>query len=435
MKFTQSNIQNEKLHQIIPGGAHTYAKGTDQFPEGMAPVIDRGQGSHVWDIDNNEFIEYGMGLRAVTLGHAYKPVVEAAYKQSLRGNNFVRPAAIEAEAVEELLDILPFADMIKFGKNGSDTTSAAIKLARAYTGRQFIAVCGDHPFFSVDDWFISTTPMSAGIPEVLHELIKKFRYNDLVSLEKLFDEFPDKIACIIMEPEKNDPPENEFLQNAREICHKNGALFIFDEMITGFRWDIGGGQRYHNVVPDLSTFGKALGNGYSVSALAGKKEIMQLGGYDHPRERVFTLSLTHGAETPCLAASIATLRVYKTENVIETLWGLGSKLREKIQKSINDHKLQDYVKLFGRDCCLVYGTAGPDKKPSQGYRTLFLQEIIKRGILAPSLVVSYSHTDADVDKTCAVIDDALIVYKKALDEGLERYLKGRPVKPVFRKYK
>jgi len=435
MNFKQSNILNKKLHHIIPGGAHTYAKGTDQFPEDMAPVIDRGQGSHVWDVDNNEFIEYGMGLRAVTLGHAYPPVVEAAYKQSLKGNNFVRPAAIEAEAAEELLDLLPFADMVKFGKNGSDTTSAAVKLARAYTGRDLIAMCGDHPFFSVDDWFISTTPMSAGIPNLLHKFIKKFRYNDLDSLGKLFDKHPNKIACIIMEPEKNDPPENQFLHKARELCHKNGVIFILDEMITGFRWHIGGGQRYHNIEPDLSTFGKALGNGFSVSALAGKREIMQLGGFNHSKERVFTLSLTHGAETPGLAASIATLKVYKQENVIETLWALGSKLKAKIQKSINDNQLQEYVRLFGRECCLVYGTAGPDKKPSQGYRTLFLQEIIKRGILAPSLVVSYSHSESDIDKTCSAFDEALKIYRKALDDGLELYLKGRPVQPVFRKYK
>ena len=435
MKFTQSNIQNKRLHQIIPGGAHTYAKGTDQFPENMAPVIERGQGSHVWDVDDNEFIEYGMGLRAVTLGHAYQPVVEAAYKQSLRGNNFVRPAAIEKEAAEELLNLLPYADMVKFGKNGSDTTSAAIRLARAYTGRELVAICHDHPFFSVDDWFISMTPMSAGIPKYIQKLIKEFNYNDLGSLEKLFDKYPNKIACIIMEPEKNEPPENQFLHKARELCHKNGAVFILDEMITGFRWDIGGGQRYHKIEPDLSTFGKALGNGYSVSALAGKREIMQLGGFNHSKERVFTLSLTHGAETPCLAASIATMRVYKEANVIETLWASGSKLRKNINKSINDYQLNDYVKLFGRDCCLVYGTAGPDKKPSQGFRTLFLQEIIKRGILAPSLVVSYSHSDSDIDRTCSAIDEALRIYRAALDEGLDHYLIGRSVQPVFRKFK
>ena len=434
MNFANSKKYNRKLHRVIPGGAHTYAKGEDQYPEGMAPVIARGKGAHVWDVDNNEFIEYGMGLRAVTLGHAYDPVIEAAYHQSKLGNNFVRPSATELEAAEILLDMLPYAEMVKFGKNGSDVTSAAVRLARAYTGREYIAVCENHPFFSVDDWFIATTPMSAGIPRQIADLVKTFRYNDIASVEQLFSENPGKIACLMMEPEKNDPPENNFLHKTREICHRNGALFVLDEMITGFRWDNGGGQNFHKVDPDLSSFGKALGNGFSVSALTGKKEIMQLGGYDHQKERVFLLSLTHGAESPSLAAAIATMRVYKSEPVVKRLWAAGRMLRENLEKSIRENDLEGYIGIFGRECCLVFGTADNDKKPSQGFRTLLLQELIKHGVLAPSLIVSYSHTDEDLEKTCSAFNEAFKVYRKALRDGLDGYLKGRPVKPVFRKF-
>ena len=202
----------------------------------------RGKGCHVWDVDGNEYIEYGMGLRAVTLGHAYKPVNEAAYRQMQLGHNFIRPSPVEVECAEEFLSMIPGAEMVKFGKNGSDVTNAAVKLARAYTGRDLIAICGDHAFFSVDDWFIGTTAMSAGIPKAIQNLTVKFRYNDIKSVQALFDQYPNQIACVILEPEKDMPPVDKFLQKLKDLCEKHGAVFILDEMITGFRWHNGGGQ-------------------------------------------------------------------------------------------------------------------------------------------------------------------------------------------------
>jgi glutamate-1-semialdehyde 2,1-aminomutase len=394
----------------------------------------RGEGCHVWDVDGNEFIEYGMGLRSVTLGHAYKPVVEAACKQMYMGNNFVRPAAIELECAEQFLKLIQGAEMVKFGKNGSEATSGAIKLSRAYTGRDMIAICGNHPFFSVDDWFIGSTPMSAGIPKVIQNLTVKFEYNDTESVEKLFQHYPNKIACVILEPEKEQEPRNNFLHELQKLCHKNGTVFILDEMITGFRWDNGGAQRIHNIIPDLCSFGKAMSNGFSVAALAGKKEIMELGGLKHNKERLFLMSVTHGAENHGLAAALKTMEIYETEPVVETLWRQGEYLAAKLQKSIDENHLTDYVPLMGRPCCLVYGTRDNEKKPSQPFRTLLLQETIKRGILAPSLIVSYSHSTEDIDKTVEVFHEALIVYRKALNEGIEKYLEGRSVQPVWRKY-
>jgi glutamate-1-semialdehyde 2,1-aminomutase len=434
MNFAKSKQVQDRFHKIIPGGSHTYAKGDDQFPEPYPIYIARGKGCHVWDLDGNKYIEYGMGLRAVTLGHAYDRVVTAAYNAMLNGNNFVRPSHLELECAEQLLSMIKDAEMVKFGKNGSDATSAAIRLSRAYTGREIVAICIDHPFFSVDDWFISTTPMSAGIPNFQNELIVKFHYNNIDSLLKLYEQYPDKIACVMLEPEKNDPPKDNFLNAVRKITEQNGSVLILDEMITGFRWHNGGGQAFHKISPDLSTFGKAIGNGFSVSALVGKKEIMELGGIKHERERVFLLSLTHGAESPSLAAALATMKIYEEEPVIEFLWKQGERLIDGITKSINENKLGDYVQLFGRPCCLVYGTKDQEKEPSQPFRTLFLQEIIKRGVLAPSLVVSYSHDNVIIDQTIEVFHESLMVYRKALDEGIEKYLQGRPVKPVFRKY-
>ncbi len=424
----------QRFHALIPGGAHTYAKGDDQYPSSCPRYIDRGLGCHVWDVDGNEFIEYGMGLRAVTLGHAYAPVVEAAHRAMLRGANFVRPARIELECAEELLSLIEGAEMVKFAKNGSDVNDAAIRLSRAYTGRDLVAVCSDHPFFSVSDWFIGTTAMAAGIPSTIQALTRKFRYNDIESLRRLFAEEPARIACVILEPEKETPPKNDFLHEAQKLCRENGTVFILDEMITGFRWHNGGAQRFHNVVPDLSTFGKALGNGFSVSALAGKKEIMRLGGLDHERERVFLLSTTHGAESHGLAAAMETMRTYKREPVIESLWRQGQRLDQGIRKSVTEHRLESYFEVMGRPCCLVYATRDETKQASQVFRTLFLQETTKRGILAPSLVVSYAHTDADIDRTVEAIHEALGIYRRALDEGVSKFMIGPPVKTVYRQY-
>ena len=434
MDFEKSRILRKRAKTLIPGGCHTYAKGDDQYPELAPGFIVKGKGCHVWDADGNEFIEYGMGLRAVTLGHAYDSVVEAAYRQMQLGHNFVRPSTIEVECAEELLSLIKGAEMVKFGKNGSDATNAAIKLARAYTGRDLVAMCADHPFFSVDDWFIGTTPMSAGIPKVIPDLTIKFRYNDIGSVQALFDQYPNQIACVILEPVKDTPPQDSFLHKLKDLCHKAGAIFILDEMITGFRWHNGGGQAYYNIDPDLSAFGKAMGNGFSIAALAGKRDIMKLGGLDHDKERVFLLSLTHGAEAPNLAAALEVMRIYKREPVVDTLWARGKKLAEGVNQSIDEYALAGHFAIIGPPCCMVYATRDADKKPSQAFRALFLQEIIKRGILAPSFINSYSHSETDISRTIEAVKEALGVYKMALEEGVEKFLVGRPVKPVFRKY-
>jgi glutamate-1-semialdehyde 2,1-aminomutase len=432
LDFTRSKSLQPKAHALIPGGAHTYAKGDDQYPALAPGFIARGEGCHIWDVDGNEFIEYGMGLRAVTLGHAYPPVVEAATRQMLLGTNFNRPAVIELEAAETLLAMIPGAEMVKFAKDGSTITTAAVTLARAVTGRDMVAICGDHPFFSYNEWFMGTTPINAGIPEPLRSLTLKFRYNNLQSVEDLFAQYPNRIAGVILEPAKNDDPADGFLHKLRDMCHRNGALLIFDEMITGFRWHNGGGQAYYDLVPDLATWGKALGNGFAISALTGKREHMRLGGIDHDRERVFLLSTTHGAETHALAAAIATMHVYRDQPVIAHLDRQGRRLRAGIEQQIVHHNLEGHFAVIGRPCALVYATRDQAKKDSQPFRTLFLQETIKRGLIMPSLIVSYSHTDEDIDRTVEGIGAALAVYRQALEHGVERFLVGRSVKPVFR---
>ena len=276
--------------------------------------------------------------------------------------------------------------------------------------------------------------MNAGVPRVITEMTLKFRYNDLESLRDLFDHYPDQIACVVMEAEAATPPSPGYLNQVKELCEERGAVLIFDEMITGFRWHLGGAQKFHGVVPHLSTFGKAMGNGFAISALAGKREIMRLGGLDHDQARVFLLSTTHGAETHALAASIETIRIYRERNVVEFLWRQGERLRALINQSIAENQLEDFFELIGRPCNLVFVTRDQDHNRSQAFRTLFMQELIRRGVIAPSFVVSFSHSDADIERTAEAVYRAHVVYRKALDEGIDKYLEGRPVKPVDRRY-
>lgn len=434
-RFEASRRLQRKAHALIPGGCHTYAKGDDQYPVLTPGFIVRGAGCRVWDADGNAYIEYGMGNRAVGLGHAYPPVVKAAREALEFGCNFTRPAPIEVACAEAFLGLVPGAEMVKFCKNGSDATSAAVKLARAYTGRDLVAICADQPFFSVDDWFIGTTPMNAGIPAAIQQLTVSFRYNDIAGVRSLFERHPRRIAACILEAARTDEPRDGFLPELARICRDNGTLLILDEMITGFRWDNGGAQRVYGVEPDLSTWGKALGNGFSVSALAGKREVMRLGGLDHTdRPRVFLLSTTHGAETHALAAALATIQVYRDEPVIAHLYRQGTRLRAGAEAAIARHGLARYVKLLGRPCCLIYATLDRDGRPSQAFRSLLLQETIKRGVIMPSLALSYSHADADIDATVEAIDGALAVYARALEEGPGRHLVGRPSQIVYRRF-
>lgn len=435
VNFEKSQAMKAEVHGVIPGGAHTYAKGDDQFPERSPGFIARGKGCHIWDIDGNEFIEYGMGLRAVTLGHAYAPVMEAAYRQMLLGNNFNRPALIELECARMLQSLVPSAEMVKFAKDGSSILTAGIKLARAYTGREMVAICSESPFFSYNDWFIGLTPMDGGIPPLEKTLTVTFGYNDPESLEALFQRYPGKIAIVLMEPARLIEPRDGFLHQVKKIAHDNGAVFMLDETISGFRFHNGGAQSIYGVTPDLSCFGKAMANGFSLSALTGRREIMELGGLHHDRERVFLLSTTHGAEYPSLAAAIETMRIYRDEPVVEHLYRVGERLRRGFEEAARDAGVERYLRIAGRPCNLLFSTADPDGKPSQAFRALFLQELIRWGVLAPSFIVSYSHEDDDIDYTVEAIRRAARVYAQAIDAGsTDGLLVGPPTRTVYRRY-
>jgi glutamate-1-semialdehyde 2,1-aminomutase len=429
--FAASNAHMSAVHDLIPGGAHAYAKGDDQYPAGMAPVIEHGAGCRVWDLDGNEYVEFGSGLRSTTLGHGFEPVIEAVQRWLAAGVNFARPHRIEREAAERFVDLVPSAEMVKFGLNGSDATTAAVKLARAYTGRDFVAVCRQQPFFSIHDWFIVTTPMSAGIPAP-ERLTVHFSYNDLTSLDQLFSRYPGQIAAVVLEAETVEPPAPGFFEGLRRLCDRHGALLILDEIITGFRWHERGAQFIYGIEPDLCAFGKGLANGLPLSALAGRREVMRLGGYVDDVDRVFLLSQTSGAQPWALAAMLAVIDVYQREGIAEQLHQIGADLRRGIEKVVSDAGLSSHFQLRGRDCNLVYVARNEEGQPSQEFRTLILQELLDRGVLAPSFVVSAAHDPAAIRHTANAVAESMTVYGRALESGIGAVLRGRPVRPAMR---
>jgi glutamate-1-semialdehyde 2,1-aminomutase len=433
--FLRSNQLQARLHALVPGGAHTYARGDDQYPAGMAPVLTRGRGARVWDVDGNCFVEYGMGLRSVTLGHAYPPVIEAVRRALADGNSFTRPTDLELAAAEDFLAMVPFADMVKFTKNGSDATTAAVRLARAATGRDLVAMC-DQPFYSVDDWFVGAIGMNAGVPESARSQTLRFRYNDLGSLTALFAEHHDRISCVILEPATAlAEPAPGFLAGVRRLCDRHGAVLIFDEMITGFRWAIGGAQSVYRVRPDLSCWGKAMGNGFAVSALAGRRELMELGGLRTEHKRAFLLSTTHGPERSALAAFRAVAKAYHRTDPIGAMERGGQQLADGVNEAARELGVHEQVAAIGRPSCLIFTTKDDTGRPSQEFRTLLLAELIRRGVLGQSFVISAAHNNTDIEHTIAAMREALLVYRKALEAGsVTGLVDGPPVAPALRAF-
>jgi glutamate-1-semialdehyde 2,1-aminomutase len=444
-----------RLNRVIPGGAHTYSRGHDQFPSNAPQIMARGLGPRVWDPQNKEFLDYGMALRAVTLGYANPRVNQAAIRQIENGNNLTRASLVELEAAELITKIIPGAEMVKFAKNGSNVTTAAAKIARAFTGKRYICVPRQHPFFSFDDWFIGTTPLQRGIPQDHVSSTLVFDYNDIESLQSLFDEYSGQIAAVMLEPATTTTPcaaecsalspdstcmscpykEKNFLHQVQALCRKEYALFILDEMISGFRWALEGAASYFGVQPDLMTFGKGMANGFSVAALTGRREVMEVGAIDKfGAERVFLLSTTHGGEMSGLGAFIEAVKIYQEEDVCRHLWNFGSQLKKQMNDLAIELGIQDFFEIVGPAVSLNYVTRDPQGDVSLEYRTLFSQEMIRNGVLMPWIAQSWSHQTKELDQTLSAVRSALKVYSHAIEEGLGNYLDGPAVKPVFRKF-
>ncbi|KGO83048.1 hypothetical protein Q762_04705 [Flavobacterium cauense R2A-7] len=440
--FKASDEYRKAIHNLIPGGSHTYSKGDDQFPILSPAAIVRGKGSHIWDVDGNEYLDCSMGLTSVSLGHAYEPVLDAVRKELENGVNFQRPAALEKEMAETFLALVPGHDMVKFSKNGSIVTTAAVKLARAKTGRDLVAFPVDHPFYSYDDWFIGKTACNKGVPEAVSNLSVTFQSFNIESLKELFAKYPGQISCVITEPEKGNYPHlpadfnvADFLKQAVELCHENGALFIADEMVTGFKTEFPGTITKYGVTPDMATWGKGIANGFSFCALTGTKEVMELGGITREgEEKVFLISTTHGGETHGLAAAIATIKEYQNKNVIAHNHSIGKKVAELCQQLVTENGLNNYIEVVAAEWMPFFVFKDKSGAVSQGYRTLFMQEMIKRGVLFQGVFMPcFSHTEEDAYYFAKAFGGSLKVYQEALEQGYEKFLVGSPAKAVFRK--
>jgi glutamate-1-semialdehyde 2,1-aminomutase/spore coat polysaccharide biosynthesis protein SpsF len=410
---------------VIPSYTQTFSKGPSQYVQGVAPgFIARGEGSHVWDVDGNEYIDYPMALGPIILGHNYPAVTEAVMRQMRYGSIFSLSHPLEVEVAELLVEIIPSAEMVRFSKNGSDATSGAVRVARAYTGRDIIACCGYHGW---QDWYIGTTTRNKGVPEAVQELTIPFDYNDFASLERIFAENPGQIAAVIMEPVGVVEPRDDFLQKIRRLTEREGAILIFDEIITGFRVGLGGAQEYFDVTPDLTCCGKAMGNGYPVAAIAGRRDIMEW------FDEIF-FSSTFGGEALSLAAAKATITEMREKKVIEHLWAVGLRLRDGYNVLAKEYGIAQNTECLGLGPRTSTSFKGESETASLELKSLFQQECLKRGVLfLGGHNMSYSHSDADVDQTLRVYRTAMEICSMALKEGdvLER-LEGPPVQPVFR---
>ena len=424
-----------RLAELVPGGGHTYSKGADQFACFAPAVLERAEGAYCWDADGNRYLDWGMGNRVAILGHRHPEVEAAVQREMERGVNFTRPSVAEWELAEFLIDLLPCAEMVKFGKNGSDVTTAAVRLARAFTGRDEIGICAEHPFFSTHDWFISTTPISAGVPVGESERVRLFHYNDLASVERLFEERRGRIACLVLEPVRDVAPTDHFLSRLVEIAHREGALVLFDEMISGVRFDVRGAHVRFGAAPDLATYGKAISNGYSFSLLAGRRDVMRLGGGGHDRRRVFLLSQTHGSESTGLAAARATLEVCLREKVPEHLERVGALLRDGVNQAARDAGIERWVRMTGFGCSPFLTVAREDGSPWFALLTLLQEELTLRGILAPWWSPSLAHGEDQVESTLQAFRVAAGAAAEAISAGaVDSRLRGPVIQPVFRRY-
>jgi len=420
--ITESDRWYARALGLIPAGTQTLAKGPGQYVAGVAPkYAARGQGSHVWDVDGNEYIDLQMAIGPLSLGYCYEPVDRAVREQLGSGITFSLMHPLEVEVAELVRSVVPNAEMVRFSKTGCDVTSAAVRLARAYTGRTKVLCCGYHGWH---DWYIGVTDRHLGIPEPVRELTYTFDYNDLDGLERSLD---SDTACVILEPIVFAAPENDFLARVRKLCDERGALLVFDEMWTGFRLALGGAQEKFDVRADLACFSKACANGMPLSLLTGSRRVMQL------LERDVFFFTTFGGEALSLAAARATITELRDKNVPAYLAAQGKKLRDGYNALATELGLA-YTRAIGPDCrSLVTFDAGAGN-PLE-LKSLVQQELLRAGVLWGGFHnVSFSHSDADV---AAVLDGyrhALSALKSAVNDGEVRArLRGEPVEPVFRK--
>lgn len=424
-RYKKSEEYLERALKTVPLGSQTFSKSKTQLPIGVSPFFaETAKGAYLYDVDGNQYIDFVNSLCSVTLGYNDPDVTNAVAQQLQKGIIYSLSHELEFKVAEKIVEIVPCAEMVRFGKNGSDATAGAIRLARAYTQRDHVLVCGYHGW---QDWYIGSTTRDLGVPKDVKNLTHKFFYNDIASLETKLNELKGKVAAVILEPVNVVAPENNFLEKVKELTHKHGAVLVFDETITGFRYANGGAQEFFNVIPDLATFGKGLANGYPVSAVAGRADIMKL------MEEIF-FSFTFGGETLSLAAAYATMSKLQREPVIAKLFNTGEKVIQEVNAAINDAGLQSIFSVAGYPVWSFFLIKDTPQYNSWEFKTLLLQEMFENGIFTIGTHnISYAHEPEHVQK----LAQSYRGYFKKVQEAIEKnnlrsMLRCEPLKPLFK---
>ena len=414
-----------KSKRLILNGTATLSKVPDYIVPDFPIFIEKARGAYFWDIDGNKYIDYPLALGPVILGYADNEVDAAVREQMGKGFLYSLPGCREIELAELLCEVIPSAEKVKLLKTGSEAMSAAVRIARAYTGRNVVAVCGYHGWH---DWTAVRTTRNAGIPSQFRELICEFKYNDIDSLEVIFERNPGKVAAVIMEPVGMYAPADDFLSNIAELSRKNGSLLVFDEAITGFRLSLGGAQEYFSVIPDLSVFGKAMANGYSLAAVVGKRDVM-----DTVEDQVF-ISSTYGGDLLAITAAIKTIEAIKERQVNAHILNLGQKLKEGLQAIIDDNGINACCEGMPHKTFLIFQDSGDVS--GKMIETLFRQECLSKGVfLGYGHFICLAHTEEGIKTTLEIASDVLSFIRQALDKGnLATYLKGPVATDVFKRY-
>jgi glutamate-1-semialdehyde 2,1-aminomutase len=429
MRFRNSEHAN--LDEIVPGGAHTYSRGDDQFPINAPRYLLKGRGAKVWDQNNSKYWDLSMGLRSVSIGHGNFSQSLRIFFGSVRGVNLSRPVLEELELATLLRSLIPSAEMVKFGKNGSDATSGAIRISRAVTNKSYILRSKDSAFLSVSDWFIGSTEMNAGVTSFDKELTKNFKYGSITEIVKLYEKLSGDVAAIILEPYGINGIDAEFLRNLREFCDNTGVILIFDEVVSGFRFALGGIQDIVKVTPDLSTFGKSMANGYPLSALVGKAEIMQRGGINHEAERVFLMSSTYGSERSGLIAGIWTINKMIKDKIIFENSLVAEEFKKLINASFEKFNLNDELNLTGLSLLPSLNYTGRFLEDLPRAKAAFSYACIENGLLMPYISFSASHRKDFITFIGQNID---VITKRFLEIWDNKEMMVGSIKPVFRKF-
>lgn len=422
--YTKSQQHYAKAKEFIPLGTQTYSKSVFQYPYGVSPLYaDRADGAYLWDVDGNQFIDLVGALWTVGLGYKDKDVMSAVMTQLESGSIFSLSHTIECDVAELITRLVPCAEMVRFAKNGTDVTSAAIRLSRAATNRDHVAICGYHGW---QDWYISITNKKRGIPQQVTELSHHFRYNDIESLKALFAAYPNQIAAVILEPMNMYFPKDNFLQHVRELCDTHGAVLVFDEIVTGFRMSVGGAQEVFGVTPDLATFGKSIANGMPLSVLAGKRHLMSL------LDDVY-FSGTFGGEALSLAAAKAVLEKIQHPEILTKIHKQGAYLADALARIIEQHGLEHCLSFSGHAHWKHLLIKDYDNYTAIAIKTFILKESFARGVLTlgPSYI-SYALSDQDLESILSSYDEVLyalsnMITSRKLHEATNDCL----LKPVF----